>query len=94
MFYVYILWSEKSKIFYVGSTNNLKSRIHQHNNGISSSTKPHRPLELVYYCAFKQKTLAGNFEKYLKTGSGKSLMYRRLVDGALKKDVGSPKLNM
>jgi len=86
MYYVYILWSKKSKIFYTGYTENLKKRLTEHNNGVSSSTKTHRPWMLVFYSAFNDKALAKNFENYLKSGSGKSFAYKRLVNVALKKD--------
>ena len=86
MHYVYILWSSKSKIFYTGETSNLIERLSQHNNGLSPATKPHIPWDLVYYCAFKERKIALDFERYLKTGSGKAFMYKRLVNGALKKE--------
>lgn len=35
MYYVYILWSSKSKIFYSGYTENLRNRIGEHNKGLS-----------------------------------------------------------
>ena len=87
MHYVYILWSSKSKNFYFGYTDDLKKRLDEHNKGLSKSTKPHRPWTLVFYSAFKNKKLAKDFERYLKSGSGKAFTYKRLVDVALKKDV-------
>ena len=86
MYYVYILWSPKSKIFYTGHTEDLKKRVEEHNRGLCISTKPHCPWELVFYSAFRERCLAKKFEGYLKSGSGKSFMYRRLVNVALKKD--------
>ena len=88
MFYVYVLHSAKSKKFYIGFTHDLKSRFELHNSGKVTSTKPYLPWNLIYYSAFKNKSLAKKFEKYLKTGSGKAFMYKRLVDSvALKKDL-------
>ena len=86
MYYVYILLSSKSHIFYFGSTNDLKKRIGLHNNGEVKSTKPHIPWKLVWYGAFKTEREARDFERYLKTGSGKAFTYKRLVSVALKKD--------
>ena len=86
MYYVYILLSSKSHIFYFGSTNDLKKRIGLHNNGEVKSTKPHIPWKLVWYGAFKTEREARDFEHYLKTGSGKAFTYKRLVSVALKKD--------
>ncbi len=82
MHYVYILWSSKSKIFYYGSTDDLKRRLKEHNSGLILSTKPHRPWELVFYAAFKNQKLSNDFEQYLKTGSGKAFAYKRFVDAS------------
>ena len=86
MYYVYILWSSKSKDFYFGYTEDLKKRLEEHNKGLSKVTKPYRPWSLVFYSAFQNKKLAKDFERYFKTGSGKAFAYKRLVDVALKKD--------
>ncbi|MEX2033290.1 MAG: GIY-YIG nuclease family protein [Candidatus Colwellbacteria bacterium] len=86
MHYVYIILSSKSHIFYFGSTNNLKRRFILHNQGRIKSTKPHLPWELVWYGAFTTEREARDFEQYLKTGSGKSFAYKRLIPVALKKD--------
>jgi len=86
MYNTYILLSSKSHIFYFGSTNNLRGRIHLHNSGKVKSTKPHIPWKLVWYCAFETEKQARDFELYLKTGSGKAFTYKRLVSVALAKD--------
>ncbi len=96
MYYCYILSSSKSPIFYFGSTNDLKKRLKQHNSGEVKSTKPHTPWKLIWYCAFTTEKEARDFERYLKTGSGKAFAYKRLVSEALAKDFsdgrrGSPK---
>ena len=96
MFYVYIIWSSKSKIFYVGYTEDLRKRMSGHNQGLSKATAPHKPWKLVYYSVFNNQKRAKDFELYLKSGSGKAFLYKHLVDGALKKDLegekGIPKL--
>jgi len=85
MYYVYILYSKKSKDFYYGFTKNLRKRFEEHNLGLSKATKPYVPWNLVYYSAFESEGLAKDFEKYLKTGSGKAFAYKRLLDtGRLK----------
>jgi putative endonuclease len=86
MYYTYILISEKSHIFYFGSTNDLKSRFTLHNKGEVKSTKPHIPWRLVWYCGFETERQARDFELYLKSGSGKAFAYKRLVSVALEKD--------
>lgn len=67
-----------------------------HNNGDIKSTKPHKPWDLIWYAGFKTEKEARDFELYLKSGSGKSFAYKRLISVALKKDFsdgrrGSPK---
>jgi len=44
------------------------------------------PWKLVWYGAFETEKEARDFERYLKTGSGKSFAYKRLVSVALKKE--------
>ena len=68
MFYVYIL--ECKDGFYIGCSADLKDRIPRHHKGQVPSTANRRPLELSVYFAFKEKYMAFNFEKYLKSGSG------------------------
>ncbi|MEK7185812.1 MAG: GIY-YIG nuclease family protein [Patescibacteria group bacterium] len=79
MYYVYILQSSKSKIFYYGYTLNLVKRVKEHNSGESKFTKGHIPWKLVWYSAFENKQKAKDFELYLKSGSGKAFVYKRLV---------------
>lgn len=97
MYYVYILQSSKSGILYYGYTTDLKKRFKEHNTSKSKFTKGHLPWKLVFYCAFVDKQKAKDFEHYLKSGSGKAFVYKRLVKVALVKDVsrdekGVPKL--
>ena len=87
MHYVYILHSSKSSNFYFGSTFNVRKRFEQHNKGLSKATAPYVPWKLVWYAGFQNKKLAEDFERYLKTGSGKAFAYKRLLNSeALKKD--------
>jgi len=79
MYYAYILYSEESGNFYYGSTQDLQRRALQHNRGESKATKPYIPWRLVCYIAFEEESLAKDFEKYLKTGSGKAFAYKRFM---------------
>ena len=87
MHYVYILKSSKSGILYYGYTVDLRKRFKEHNSGKSKFTKGHIPWKLVFYCAFVDEQKARDFELYLKSGSGKAFVYKRLVNVALVKDV-------
>ena len=46
-YYVYIE-SLEDKTYYVGSTQNLESRLKRHNEGRVAYTKPRRPWKLIY----------------------------------------------
>lgn len=68
--YVYILKCKNG--FYIGCTNNLKDRIKRHNNREVIATKDKLPISLINYFAFTDKYKAYEFERYLKTGSGRT----------------------
>jgi len=78
MQYVYILKCTNKK-HYVGCTQDLKERITRHQNGNVPSTKGILPVELITYIGFRDKYKAFNFEKYLKSGSGRAFAKRHLV---------------
>ena len=80
MNYVYVLLSEKDGHFYIGSTNNLKRRFKEHENGNVISTKERRPLLLIYYEAGISENDARRREKYLKSGMGRKYIKNRLKD--------------
>jgi len=78
MYYVYILKGSKGKI-YTGYTSNIEERMIRHQKGFVPATKDKLPLELETYVVFKDKYKAYNFEKYLKSGSGRAFLRKRLV---------------
>ena len=80
MWYVYIIRSASSaEQSYVGATADLKQRVADHNAGKSTHTAKFMPWELVWYCAFADKFRALEFEKYLKSHSGKAFANKRLI---------------
>lgn len=79
MHYVYILQSSKDQSHYVGITTDLRKRVLQHNSGQSKYSKTKKPFILVWYCAFRIKSRALAFEKYLKHGSGHAFARKHLV---------------
>lgn len=79
MWYVYILKSKSSDFIYIGSTNDLKRRITEHNEGLSQSTKHYLPFELLSYIAVQTESQVRSLEKYFKTGSGKAVLYKRIL---------------
>jgi predicted GIY-YIG superfamily endonuclease len=82
MWYVYVLKSESDGKPYIGSTNNLKRRIYQHNSGNVDSTKPKVPLQLQAYITVQHEDVARSLEQYLKTGSGHAFLYKRILNPA------------
>jgi predicted GIY-YIG superfamily endonuclease len=77
LWYVYILKC-RTGIIYTGCTNNLEERINRHNSSQVLATKNLLPVEIVTYIVFTDKYKAYNFEKYLKTGSGRAFSKRHL----------------
>ncbi len=66
MFYVYVLKSKKDGSLYIGFADNLRYRLVKHQQGKVYSTKNLRPVELIYYEAYKAKKDALAREKQLK----------------------------
>jgi len=79
MWYVYILRSAIDKNLYVGSTNNIRRRLTEHNSGKVGSTRRRIPLSLEAYIAVKDQTKAIELEQYFKTGSGRALLQKRIL---------------
>jgi len=77
MYYVYSLKCKNN--YYVGCTDNLKERIDRHQKGEVPATKDKLPIALDFYLAVNNKYKAYNFEKYLKTGSGRAFINKHLV---------------
>jgi putative endonuclease len=73
MYYVYILNCSDSKT-YIGCCDNLKERIDRHQRGGAPATKERLPIKINTYFAFSNKYTAFNFEKYLKSGSGRAFI--------------------
>ena len=84
MYYTYVLRCidelTKNKIFYIGSTGNLKQRLDRHKNGGVETTKDFNKIELVYYEACKNKTDARKRELQLKTGFGRGYISKRIAE--------------
>jgi len=79
MHYVYLLRSlSNPDQTYVGFTEDLNARLTSHNHGQSSHTAKYKPWEMNTYLAFKDKSRAIAFEKYLKSHSGKAFANKRL----------------
>lgn len=78
MYYVYILMCKDGRT-YVGCTDSLKNRIERHKKGYIPATARRLPVQLITYIAFKNKYKAVDFERYLKSGSGRAFLGRHLI---------------
>jgi putative endonuclease len=65
-YFVYILQSIKDKTYYVGSTQDLDSRLERHNQGRVAYTKPKRPWKLIYSEEHPDRTSAAKREYEIK----------------------------
>lgn len=81
MFALYILKSLKDDDLYIGSTNNLKRRLLEHNLGKAYATRIRRPFELVYCELYKSESDARKREHNLKlNGRALAQLKRRIFD--------------
>ena len=78
MWHVYILKCNDGT-YYTGCTGDMEERLKRHKSGSVSYTSPRLPIELVSYFSFTSKYKAYDFEKYLKSGSGKAFANKRLI---------------
>ena len=74
---VYILKSLKTAAtYYVGLTSNIEARLAKHNAGLSPHTSEHAPWRHLVVIEFDEEKPAIDFERYLKTGSGREFARR------------------
>ena len=79
-FYVYVLKSLKDGQHYIGYTNNLRTRVKEHEKRKNFSTKSRLPFRLIYYEACLSEKDAKRREGYLKTTQGRRFLGLRLID--------------
>ena len=79
MYYVYFLLLSNKDI-YKGSTDDLKRRIKEHQEGKVQSTKNYRPLVFFGYEAYLKKSDAQRRKKFLKTTEGRRLLKQQYRD--------------
>ncbi|MGB0934189.1 MAG: GIY-YIG nuclease family protein, partial [Lishizhenia sp.] len=76
--YVYLLWSEKSNIHYVGMAKNVEQRLKDHNRGKSKFTKGHIPWKIIYSEGPYETKKAREIEKLYKTTQGKKVLIEKI----------------
>ena len=67
MYHLYILLSEKTNKFYIGSTGNLEDRLARHNGGRSKATTSGIPWKLIYTEEFEMRGEAIKRELEIKS---------------------------
>jgi predicted GIY-YIG superfamily endonuclease len=77
--YVYTLQSRShSDQIYTGQTGNLQNRLKDHDAVKVPHASKFRPWVIRSATAFKDKGRALAFERYLKSGSGRTFLHRHL----------------
>ncbi len=84
MYYVYVIENELSEL-YVGSTNDLKRRLLEHQQGKSIATKGHDWL-LVYYEAYRSEADARQREQAIKRYGGTRKHLRSRIERSRRSD--------
>jgi predicted GIY-YIG superfamily endonuclease len=77
MHYVYSLKCKDG--FYIGCTRNLANRFKRHTRGQVLATAQRLPITLEFYIVIADKYKAFEFEKYLKSGSGRAFIKKHFT---------------
>ena len=78
-YYVYILQSTlDADRFYTGFTENLELRLKDHNSGKNPHTVKDKPWRIKTATAFIDRNRAVEFERYLKSASGRAFAKKHL----------------
>ncbi len=83
MYYIYILYSQTSDLYYIGYTNDYERRLEEHNHSLYSTfTSKHRPwtLKAVYACG-EEKSFAIQIEQFIKKQKSRKLI-EKIIKGA------------
>ena len=83
MFYFYVLQSLQDKDLYFEYTDNLLRRFKEHNAGKVTSTRDRRPLEIIYYEAYKSEKDARVREQQIKRRAKAFISLRRRFKNSL-----------
>ena len=70
-YFVYLLWSIRSKRTYAGQTDNIDNRLKRHNAGYIRSTKAYCPWTLIHKEMYSTRSEALKREAWLKSPSGR-----------------------
>ena len=79
MYYIYILYSQSAKKFYVGQTSDVQRRLEEHNNPIVKSkfTAKFIPWEItVFFPVSDSRADAMKIEKFIKSQKSKKFILK------------------
>jgi putative endonuclease len=79
MKYLYVIKSDQNGDLYVGITQDVETRLKDHQNGKNRYTKGLRPWNLVHVEEFEDWKEARKKEKYYKSGYGKEKLKELLA---------------
>jgi putative endonuclease len=74
-YFVYVLWSQSGRRFYIGISENVHRRLEQHNQGLAQWTSRHRPWIVVHQQVCTDYTTARKLENELKRQKGGAGFY-------------------
>ena len=78
--------SLKDKELYIGSTNDLRRRLAEHNSKLNQSTKHRTPFELIYCETYKAVSDARKREHNLKLRSNALNQLKKRISASLLTD--------
>jgi len=84
MAYIYILQSEKTKNYYIGSSQNFEKRYKEHLAGRVRSTKALLPLKVVLKQSLPDIDIAKKLELRLKKFKRRDFIEKIVKDGKVK----------
>lgn len=81
-YFLYILQSEHSGVFYTGSSDNPQRRVHFHNTIETGFTSRYRPWKIVFTKEYPTKHLAQQAERKVKSWKSRK-MIEQLINGTI-----------
>ena len=82
--YVYILQSERNRIYYIGSTKDIRKRFEQHQMGKVKYTRNLKPLVLKFFQKYDSLKKARQIEYRLKKLKRKDIIEKIIEEKLIK----------